>query len=208
MSPAQIRDALQAAGVAAVIRTSGPAEALTTSRALIRAGIGVIEITFTVPDAAEVIRELSSEKQAVIGAGTVTTPDQFDAAIAAGARFVVAPVHPPFLLTAGEEADVLAVPGCATPNEVWGALRAGALAIKLFPISRLGGPDYLRDLAGPLPDLHIMPSGGIGIEEVSAYRSAGAWCVAVGGPLSGAMSEADRKVRAQRAAELGGTAPG
>ena len=205
MNAAEIRDALELIGVAAVVRTSDPTEALVTSRSLIRAGIGVIEVTFTVPDAPEVIRELSSEGHAMIGAGTVTTPEQFDAAIAAGARFVVAPVHPSFLIAAAREANVLAVPGCATPNEIWVAILAGALAVKVFPISRLGGPSYLRDLAGPLPDLHLMPSGGIGIEDVGAYRSAGAWCVAVGGPLSGHMSEADRQRRAQRAAELART---
>lgn len=205
MRPVQTRDALARAGVTAVIRAADPVAALTAARTLIRAGVGAIEITFTVPDAAEVIADLRSQDDAVIGAGTVTTLQQFEAAAGAGARFAVSPVHPPFLVPASEEASILAVPGCATPTEVWEATAVGALAVKLFPIARLGGPDYLKDLAGPLPGLYVMPSGGIGVEDVPAYRRAGAWCVAVGGPLSHAMDEPSRELLGRRVAELART---
>ena len=199
MDPLDCRDTLGELGLAAVIRTPDSNEALTISRSLLREGVRAIEITFTVPDAADVIAELRSEVGAIIGAGTVTTRAQFEAAVAAGADFVVSPVHPPFLLPAAAEAGVLAVPGCATPHEIWTALDAGALAVKVFPAARLGGPAYLRDIMSPLSSPHIMASGGIGIDDLAEYRRAGTWCVALGSNLSGSIPEAERSDRAQRA---------
>lgn len=106
-----------------------------------------------------------------------------------GADFVVSPVHPPFLLPAAAEAGVLAVPGCATPHEIWTALDAGALAVKVFPAARLGGPAYLRDFMSPPSSPHIMAGGGIGIDDLPDHRRAGAWGVALGRNLSGSIPE-------------------
>jgi 2-dehydro-3-deoxyphosphogluconate aldolase/(4S)-4-hydroxy-2-oxoglutarate aldolase len=197
-------EALQQVGVVAVLRgASAGIDAIVDD--LAAGGLTTIEVTFSVPDAADVIARLSGRPELVIGAGTVTTPAQAEAAIAAGARFLVSPVSPPWLVPLSHEAGVLAVPGCATPTEIWAALAAGAHVVKVFPAARLGGPAYLRDLTAPLPGLRVMPSGGITVSDVADYRQAGAWCVGLGGELSRAAPGKERQeiaANAVRAAAL------
>jgi 2-dehydro-3-deoxyphosphogluconate aldolase/(4S)-4-hydroxy-2-oxoglutarate aldolase len=199
--PLEIRAALRAIGVVPVIRSGTPDAALKIAHVLVDAGLNAVEITFSVPDAPAVIRELAADGL-VVGAGTILEESQFADAVNAGAGFVVSPVNPGFLIAEAVAAEVLAIPGCATPTEIVAAVNAGAIAAKVFPAARLGGPAYLTDLLAPLPDLHLMPSGGIGIEEIPAYQRAGAWCVGIGGPLGGNMDAATRTAAAGRAREL------
>lgn len=172
------QQALRDLGVVAVVR----GESLDVARAAawdaVRHGAAAVEVTYTVPDAAVLMRELVAQG-VLVGAGTVLRPEQLAEAADAGARFAVSAVHPPWLLAAAREARVLAVPGCATPQDVWVALSAGAEVVKIFPATRLGGPAYVRDLRGPFPGLQVMASGGVRPAELADYRAAGAWCIGV-----------------------------
>lgn len=199
MTPKETRTRLGQIALVPVVRAPSCNQALTVARELIDAGLEALEITFTVPDAADVISELANSSDVLVGAGTITEARQLTAAVTSGATFAVSPVNPDFFLATANEAGVLAIPGCATPNEIWKATSAGALAVKIFPAARLGGPAFLRDLAGPLAGLHIMPSGGISIDDISAYRQAGAWCIGLGSPLSDHMSSGERQSEAIRA---------
>ncbi|HTX00986.1 MAG TPA: bifunctional 4-hydroxy-2-oxoglutarate aldolase/2-dehydro-3-deoxy-phosphogluconate aldolase [Acidimicrobiales bacterium] len=171
-------------GLVAVVRAASAGECLTVVRGLRTAGIGVVEVTFTVPGAPEVIAELTAAPSPlVVGAGTVLDVAQCVAAIEAGASFVVSPVTDRDVLEEAHSGGVAYVGGALSPTEVVAAMRLGADAVKIFPIGAVGGPSYLRALLEPLPSLRAVASGGIRPEEASAYREAGAhaWCM--GGTL-------------------------
>lgn len=197
MDVADVLERLGELRVVAVLRGDDADTTIRIGRELVAAGVRALEVTCTTPDAPRVLRELSGGG-ALLGAGSVTRPAQLDAVVEAGARFVVSPVDPPFLVPAAADAGVLAVPGCATPGEVWRAVQRGALAVKLFPIARLGGAAYLRDLAGPLPGLRLVPSGGVGLDDVAGLLGAGAWCVGLGSALTGPMAAVERRKRSRR----------
>jgi 2-dehydro-3-deoxyphosphogluconate aldolase/(4S)-4-hydroxy-2-oxoglutarate aldolase len=169
-----------------VLRAPTAESALMAARAAVDAGIRIVEVTFTVPGAAGVIAELSSTSAAdgtLIGAGTVRTSEQADAALSAGARFVVSPGLDESLVSRVTSDDVLALPGILTPTEAMRALQAGAQALKLFPASAMG-VDYLGALLGPLPGIDIVPSGGVGPDNARQWLDAGAVAVGIGGALS------------------------
>jgi 2-dehydro-3-deoxyphosphogluconate aldolase/(4S)-4-hydroxy-2-oxoglutarate aldolase len=171
---------LREEGVVAVIRGDSLEQARSTTRAAIAAGARAVEITYTVPDAATLIAELAGG-DCLVGAGTLTREWQLREAVDAGAVFAVSPVDPAWLVAAAHARGVLAVPGCATPQEVWTATERGARLVKIFPSGRLGGPSYLRDLRGPFPDVALMASGGVRPEQLDDYRAAGAACIGVNG---------------------------
>lgn len=154
-----------------------------------RGGIDLLEITLDTPGALATI-ERASGAGAVVGAGTVRTPDDVRAAADAGAAFLVSPgLFEPVIEAAREHAiDVL--PGALTPTEVARAAELGAAAVKLFPAS-LGGPRYVRSLRGPFPDVPLVPTGGIGVGDVAAYLEVGAGCVGLGGELVGRSAPRD-----------------
>ena len=120
--------------------------------------------------------------EAVIGAGTVVTPDQVRASVAAGAQFIVAPTSNFAAIATSRELGVPIMPGAYTPTEILAAWEAGAAAVKVFPARALG-PNFIKDVREPLPFLKLMPTGGIGIDNIAAYLQAGAFGVGVGGNL-------------------------
>ena len=139
-----------------------------------------IEITMTVPNAVQLIADLSRAlPDALIGAGTVTDPGTARAVIDAGAKFVVSPVFRPRIIEACHERDVPALPGCFTPTEILAAWESGADLIKIFPATSLG-PGYIKDLRGPLPMLKVMPTGGVSRSNAADWIRAGAAAVGVG----------------------------
>lgn len=151
--------------------------------ALVRGGIGLVEVTLDTPGAlAAVGRRLGSGWS--IGVGTVLEPDQVNRSVDAGAAFVVSPGIVPGVIERALEVGVDVVPGAFTPTEVMRAHAMGVVAVKLFPAS-LGGPGYMRTLLGPLAHVSLVPTGGIAIGDVSAYLAAGAACVGLGGALAG-----------------------
>ena len=162
-----------------VIRTDDAEAALAAARGVIEGGVGTVEITLTVPGATEVLERLRAAP-ALVGAGTVLDADRARQAVAAGARFLVAPDTNLDVLRAGRELGVPVVPGALTPTEIQSALRAGAAAVKVFPAGVLGGPSYIRELRGPLPDVPLVISGGVTAQSAREYLAAGVTAVCLG----------------------------
>jgi 2-dehydro-3-deoxyphosphogluconate aldolase/(4S)-4-hydroxy-2-oxoglutarate aldolase len=177
-------DRLREARVIAVLRTPDGESAVRAAEALAAGGGRAIELTFTTPGAAEALRRARGLLPAdvVVGAGTIRDRAQLDAALDAGAEFLVTPHLDRGLLAAMLESGRLALPGTFTPTEVAAALTAGATAVKLFPASAVG-PSYLKGLRGPFPEVQVVPTGGIGPDDVRAWLEAGAIAVGAGSEL-------------------------
>ncbi len=193
-------------GVVAVLRASTADRFAAVTEVLVEEGITAIEVTLTSAGALDAIAELTRDLPAhvTLGAGTVLDTDAAKACVDAGARFLVAPVLVPDVSAVGAGAGVPTYPGALTPTEVLTASRAGAPVVKLFPGSAVG-PAYIKDLHGPLPGVRIMPTGGIGLDDITGWLTAGAVAVGLGGPLLGdATSGGDLAAlrdRARRAAD-------
>jgi 2-dehydro-3-deoxyphosphogluconate aldolase/(4S)-4-hydroxy-2-oxoglutarate aldolase len=185
MARQALLDELTEGKITAVVRTKTADQAVRTAQALYAAGIRLVEITFTVPDAASVIAEVAAEKpkNCLVGAGTVTTDVQAHAALAAGAQFVVGPVNRPALVSLAHTADVPCIMAGLTPTEVLDVFESGSDMVKVFPIDSVGGPAYIKSVLGPLPGIPIVASGGIGMDNYRAHLEAGAANVALGSGL-------------------------
>ena len=174
--------------VVAIVRLPDLADAIELSRALISGGITALEFTLTNSEALNALQAVKAaipefgRGEAVIGAGTVVTPDQVRASVAAGAQFIVAPTSNFAAIATSRELGVPIMPGAYTPTEILAAWEAGAAAVKVFPARALG-PNFIKDVREPLPFLKLMPTGGIGIDNIAAYLQAGAFGVGVGGNL-------------------------
>jgi 2-dehydro-3-deoxyphosphogluconate aldolase/(4S)-4-hydroxy-2-oxoglutarate aldolase len=171
--------------ILAIVRADSAAYAVSAARVLVRSGIWLLEVSLTTPDAVVAIREIVDElgNRALVGAGTVLTPDHVVSVADAGARFAVTPARTS-ALEAAVAADLPVLCGAATPTEILAAREAGADAIKLFPAGPTG-VDTVAALRGPFPDLEVVPVGGVRIDSVPAYARAGALAVGVGSPLLG-----------------------
>jgi 2-dehydro-3-deoxyphosphogluconate aldolase/(4S)-4-hydroxy-2-oxoglutarate aldolase len=181
-------EAIRSRRVVAILRRV--AEPGRVVQALREGGIGVVEITLDSPEALETIRRLRDDPELVVLAGTVRTADEVRAAAEAGAQACVGPALVPDVLEACREAGVPAVPGAMTPTEVETAWRLGAAMVKLFPAARLG-PEYVRDLRGPLADVPLLVTGGVDEANAAAFLRAGADAVGVGSALTGATDVAE-----------------
>ena len=181
---------LRAATAVGVIRDGDGARALRIARGLLEGGLQAVEITATTPDAFGSIRALgSSFADAVLGIGTVRTLEQLEAAAQAGARFVVSPHTDVRLIEAAARMDIAVIPGGLTPTEIVTAAEAGADFVKVFPISAVGGPAYLRYVRGPLPDINYWVSGQVALEDIGDYLGAGAQLVGLTSALTGGLPE-------------------
>ena len=166
-------------GSVAVIRTDSIERALGAANAVIAGGFRIIEITYSFNGATEAIAKLSdaNENDLLIGAGTILNRGQVREAVGAGARFLVSPCVLPEVIDAARELQVAIIPGAFTPTEIYTAYSLGADIVKIFPAVRYG-PEYLRALRGPLPQIPIMPTSGVDATNVAEWFRAGA--VAVG----------------------------
>ena len=180
----QVLEALLAAKIVAVVRMKDAARLEATAAALRRGGVTAIEITMTVPGAVDIIRAMARDKApgTLVGAGTVLDAGTATEVIAAGADFVVSPILDLGMVQACRAAGVLAAPGAFTPTEIVAAWRAGADIVKVFPATSLG-PQFVRDLRGPLPHIRLMPTGGVTVENARDFLAAGASCVGIGTAL-------------------------
>ena len=167
------------------MRAASGAEAIAIGDAVAAGGIEALEITMTVPGAVKVVQEAVARHgdRLLIGAGTVLDGQQARACIAAGARFVVSPIVDEETIAVCRDAGVAILPGALTPTEVVRAWRAGADFVKVFPCSAVGGASYIKALKAPLPDIPLVPTGGVTLETVGAFFAAGASAVGVGGDL-------------------------
>jgi len=171
-------------GVVAVIRLQDGSKLRAVVNALARGGITALEVTMTVPRAIELIAEIAPSLPPgfLLGAGTVVDPDTARAAVKAGARYIVSPVFRPAVIEASHAAGAAAMPGCFSPTEILAAWDAGADVVKVFPATALG-PAYFKDLKGPMPQVRLMPTGGVSLENAAEWIRAGAVAVGVGGAL-------------------------
>lgn len=185
-------------GIIAVVRTQSSATAMTAARALAGTRVDSIEITMTVPDAVEVIRALATEASMTVGAGTVIDASSVSALVQAGAGFIVSPGFDRRVVDAARSENVPVVPGALTPTEIMTAWDAGASAVKVFPIGSVGGASYLRAVAGPLPHIPIVVSGGVTAVEIDDYFAAGAAAVSLGSSLFDAAAVRTGDVAAVR----------
>jgi 2-dehydro-3-deoxyphosphogluconate aldolase/(4S)-4-hydroxy-2-oxoglutarate aldolase len=175
---------VEALGVVAVIRLKDPGKLRAVVDAIAEGGVRALEVTMTVPGAVDLIRGLASSLPAgfLLGAGTVTDAATARAVIDAGACFVVGPVFRPDVIAACHERDVPAMPGCFSPTEILAAHECGADIIKVFPATMLG-PQYLKDVRAPLPQVKLMPTGGVTLDNAGEWIRAGAVAVGLGSSL-------------------------
>jgi len=185
MNKQKVRDRIAEIGIVPVVRASSSREALIAAEAVCQGGIPIVEITMTVPGAVEVIRELikSSGSEVLIGAGTVLDPETACRCLDVGAQFLVSPgLNLPTVEFAVRE-KVLIMAGALTPTEVITAWNAGSDFVKIFPCGQVGGAKYIKALKGPLPQIPLVPTGGVNLNTAAEFIEAGAAALGIGGEL-------------------------
>jgi 2-dehydro-3-deoxyphosphogluconate aldolase/(4S)-4-hydroxy-2-oxoglutarate aldolase len=192
--------AVERAGIVAVIRIKEPEKLRAVVDAIAEGGIRALEVTMTVPGAVDLIRELAPTLPAdfVFGAGTVLDADTVNRVVDAGAQFVVSPVFRRNVIQACHDRGVPAMPGCFSPTEILDAWEAGADVVKVFPATALG-PGFFKDVRGPLPQVKMMPTGGVTLDNAGDWIRAGAVAVGVGTALLDAKAIAAGDYRTLRA---------
>jgi 2-dehydro-3-deoxyphosphogluconate aldolase/(4S)-4-hydroxy-2-oxoglutarate aldolase len=171
-------------GIVAILRVPTHDQLASVARALFEGGIDVIEVTFTVPNALEILAAVKKElgNRVLLGMGTVLDPESARAALFAGAEFIVSPSLNLDVIRLCHRYDKVVMPGAFTPTEILAAWEAGAEIVKVFP-SDCVGPGYLKALRGPFPQIRLMPTGGVNLETLPAFIKAGACAVGVGGSV-------------------------
>jgi 2-dehydro-3-deoxyphosphogluconate aldolase/(4S)-4-hydroxy-2-oxoglutarate aldolase len=184
MNRIQVVQAIEANGVVAVIRMKEPEKLRAVVDALAEGGVRALEVTMTVPRAIDMIAHLAPTlpEGFLLGAGTVLDAETARLAILAGAQFVVGPVFRPEVVAMCHRYDVAAMPGCFSPTEILAAWEAGADVVKVFPATALG-PGFFKDVRGPLPQVKLMPTGGVTLDNAGDWIKAGAVAVGVGTAL-------------------------
>jgi 2-dehydro-3-deoxyphosphogluconate aldolase/(4S)-4-hydroxy-2-oxoglutarate aldolase len=179
----QLRQVLDG-GIVAVVRSPDSRQLVEAARALADGGVSVVEITMTVPGALDVVRRVREAlgDRLLLGAGTVLDPETARAALLAGAEFLVAPTVNLDVIRLCQRYDKLVMPGAFTPTEILAAWEAGADIVKVFPADVVG-PAFFKALCGPLPQVRLMPTGGVDLTTAAAFLRAGACCLGVGGQL-------------------------
>ena len=172
-------------GLIPIIRVSSAKEAVNVADAIKAGGGSLIEITMSVPGALDTIKDLTHKykDEIIMGAGTVLDPETGRAALLAGAQFIVTPTLNVDLIQLAHRYSTVIVPGAATPTEILAAWNAGADMVKVFPAAQLGGWEYLKALRGPLPQILLVPTGGVNLQNAGAFIKAGATALGVGGEL-------------------------
>jgi len=176
---------LERVGLIPVLRARNAGQAHAVVQAMLAGGVTVVEVTMTVPGAVDLLAELKREygSELLLGSGTVTTADQAEASIEAGAEFVVSPSFHPAVVAVTKAHKKLSIPGALTPTEVITAWDAGADYVKIFPCSAMGGASYLKSLLAPFPHLKLIPTGGVTHHSAASFLEAGARALGVGSDL-------------------------
>lgn len=194
----EILNKIKEIGVVAVIRESNPQEAIKVSKACVEGGIPAVEVTYTVPGASEIIKELKKTidpSKLLVGAGSVLDSETARTAILAGATYIVSPAFDSETAKLCNRYQVPYMPGCMTITEMVTAMESGCDIIKLFPGSAFG-PSFVKAVKAPLPQINIMPTGGVSLENVDEWIKNGVVAVGAGGQLtSGTYEEIVEKSR-------------
>ena len=165
-----------------VVRVSTREQAICAVDGIISAGITVVEITLTVPGAIQIVQDLTAKygQKLLVGAGTVLDAETCRLAVLAGAEFIVSPAFDARVLEVARTYGKICMPGALTPTEALVAWQAGADLVKIFPCNSVGGPSYIRSLKGPFPQMQVVVTGGVNLENVGQYLAAGVAAVGVG----------------------------
>jgi 2-dehydro-3-deoxyphosphogluconate aldolase/(4S)-4-hydroxy-2-oxoglutarate aldolase len=176
---------IERVGLIPVLRAKNATQAHAVVKAMIAGGVTVVEVTMTVPGAIDLLKQLKAEygDKLLLGSGTVTTAEQAEATIDAGAEFVVSPSLHPAVIAMTKKKGKLSIPGSLTPTEVITAWEAGADYVKIFPCSAMGGASYLKSLLAPFPHLKLIPTGGVTLQTAESFLRAGARALGVGSDL-------------------------
>jgi len=182
-------------GVAPVVRVSSAAETFEVAKAIREGGISVIEVTMSVPGALDVMKEVTQRfgREVLLGAGTILDPETARAALLSGAKFVVTPTLNLDIIKMCRRYSAVVIPGALTPTEILTAWEAGADLVKVFPIAQVGGPAYIRAVRAPLPQIPLVPTGGVNAEIAGEFIRAGAAAIAAGGELVDKKAVAEKK---------------
>jgi len=185
MDKQKVRDRIIEIGIVPVVRASSAGEACVAADAVCQGGIPIVEITMTVPGAVDVIRELvkNCASEVLIGAGTVLNPEAARQCLDAGAQFLVSPGLNLKTVELAVREGKLIMAGALTPTEVITAWDAGADFVKIFPCGQVGGAKYIKALKGPLPQIPLVPTGGVNLNTAAEFIEAGATALGIGGEL-------------------------
>src|SRR5579884_178566 len=192
MKEDQLRRVLDC-GIVAVVRSPDSQQLVEVARALADGGVSVVEITMTVPGALEVVRQVrqSLGDRLLLGAGTILDPETARAALLAGAEYLVAPTVNLDVIRLCQRYDKLVMPGAFTPTEILTAWEAGADIVKVFP-AEVVGPAFFKAMRGPLPQIRLMPTGGVDLNTAADFLRAGACCLGIGSQLVNPRAVAER----------------
>jgi len=187
MPKEQILASILGIGIVPIVRADSAEQALQAAKAIYRGGIRTLEVTMTVPGAIRVLEKVADEfgDRITLGAGTVLDPETARSCMLAGARFFVSPSVSVPTIEMCNRYSMVVIPGALTPTEVVTAWDAGADLVKIFPAGNAGGPSYIKALKAPLPQVLMVPTGGVGLENVAEFFEAGASAIAVGGDIVG-----------------------
>jgi 2-dehydro-3-deoxyphosphogluconate aldolase/(4S)-4-hydroxy-2-oxoglutarate aldolase len=206
MNKADVLQRIRDTGLIPVVRAESADQALRAVEAIKAGGVDVLEVTMTVPGAIGVIEQLAKTygAEALIGAGTVLDPETARACIQAGAQFIVSPALSEETIAFCREQNVAVFPGALTPTEVVRAWNAGADAVKVFPAGAVGGASYLKALKAPLPQIELVPTGGVNLKTAADFIKAGAMALGVGADLVDmkALREGNAELITQRARQF------
>jgi 2-dehydro-3-deoxyphosphogluconate aldolase/(4S)-4-hydroxy-2-oxoglutarate aldolase len=184
MTKAAVLERLQFIGLVPVLRAQSVQQAIALATAVADAGVTTLEVTMTVPGALHVIRHLAEERPDIlVGAGTVLDPETARVCILEGAQYVVSPAVNLKTIEMCQRYSVAVLPGALTPTEVLAAWEAGADVVKVFPVLAVGGARYLTALKGPLPQIELIPTGGVSLANAHEFLAAGAFALGVGSDL-------------------------
>ena len=172
-------------GLIPIVRAGSPEDAFRAAEAIVNGGIGIAEITMTVPNALRVMERVAERygEKVLLGAGTILDPETCRSALLAGAEFIVTPALDVRVIELARRYSKPCLPGALTPTEILTAWQAGADMVKIFPCGPVGGPKYIRALKGPFPHIDFVPTGGVNLETTPEFIKAGAAAVAAGGEL-------------------------
>ena len=191
-----ILNELKANGIVAVVRGKSHEEARGYMEACLRGGIKSLELTYTIPNVCELIKEYSSHEEALIGVGSVLNAKMASDAIEAGAKYVVSPGYSEEVNKVCKEMNVLYLPGCMTVSEIMKAMDAGNKMIKLFPGDAFGAK-YVKAIKAPIPNVEIMPTGGVSVDNIEEWFANGVSCVGVGSSLiKGSLEDIENTAKA------------
>ena len=165
------------------VRTDTAGEAYKAAEACIDGGVRFVEITFSVPGADSVIRDLSADNRVTVGAGTVLSLEDARKALKAGASYLVSPNCDEEIIQFAKEEGLISIPGACTPTEIYRAHKAGGDIVKIFPFVQMGGLAFLKEIRGPLPFIKYMLAGGVNLDNIHDYLSARASCILVGSSI-------------------------